>query len=166
MRELLQKRSLRPEWLDLGELITEVVRMIGSHATLRDITTRVRFGRQLPKVFGDRIHLQQVIINLAINGMEAMADGPDDQRELLLIVTNEEPGWIKVSVTDCGSGIAPQHLTRLFEPFYTTKVSGMGIGLSIARTIVEAHGGRIWAANNLDRGATVGFSLPFEEQPP
>jgi C4-dicarboxylate-specific signal transduction histidine kinase len=110
-------------------------------------------------VLGDRIHLQQVLLNLMLNGMEAMSSTPPERR-LLLVRTAQINGTAEVSVRDAGTGIGDPDATQVFEPFYTTKPDGMGMGLSIARSIVEAHDGRITAENNPNGGATVRFHLP------
>jgi two-component system sensor kinase FixL len=117
----------------------------------------------LPLVRGDRIHLQQVLLNLFINGMDALAATTGDERSLTLRARRDGDGLVEVAVSDNGPGIPAEKLARLFEPFFTTKPQGMGIGLPISRTIIEAHGGRLWAENNAERGATFHFTLPVAE---
>ena len=114
---------------------------------------------RVPLVFGDRIHVQQVLLNLVLNGMDAMAAVPEQQRVLCFKTTTVGAGIVAVSVRDRGPGIARDKLARIFDPFFTTKQEGMGLGLSIARSLIEAHGGRIWAENNADGGATFSFTL-------
>jgi signal transduction histidine kinase len=114
----------------------------------------------LPVILGDRVQLQQVIINLVMNGIEAMQSVTDRPRELVVRSGQVETQNVLVSVTDCGVGISAENADRLFNTFFTTKSSGMGMGLSICRSIVEAHGGRLWATANIPRGATLQFTLP------
>src|SRR5437879_4630532 len=114
----------------------------------------------LPMILGDRVQLQQVIINLMMNGIEAMQAVTDRPRELVVRSRRDEKQQVLVSVTDCGVGIAAENADRMFNPFFTTKSSGMGMGLSICRSIMEAHGGRLWATANVPHGATFQFALP------
>ena len=109
------------------------------------------------------MHLQQVLLNVLLNGMDAMAALPQAARRLL-VRTDHGDHCVEISVKDVGCGIAPDAARRIFEPFFTTKAQGMGVGLSIARSIIQAHGGRIYAENNRDRGATVRFSIPFNRE--
>jgi signal transduction histidine kinase len=111
-------------------------------------------------ILGDRVQLQQVIINLVMNGMEAMQSVTDRPRELVIRSRQDETRQVLVSVMDCGVGISAEHADRLFNPFFTTKSGGMGMGLSICRSIVEAHGGRLWATATVPHGATFQFTLP------
>jgi signal transduction histidine kinase len=111
-------------------------------------------------ILGDRIQLQQVIINLVMNGIEAMQSVTDRPRELSVRSGQDESGQALISVADCGVGIAAENVDRLFNPFFTTKSGGMGMGLSICRSIIEAHGGRLWATANIAHGATFEFTLP------
>jgi signal transduction histidine kinase len=114
----------------------------------------------LPMIFGDRVQLQQVIINLVMNGIEAMQSITDRPRELVIRSGRDETQQVLVSVADCGVGISAENAERLFTAFFTTKASGMGMGLSICRSIMEAHGGRLWATANVPHGATFQFTLP------
>jgi signal transduction histidine kinase len=120
---------------------------------------RTQLAEDLPCVQGDRVQLQQVLLNLIINAIEAMRDVGEKERELL-ISTRNEPDGVSIEVRDSGPGFAPAALERVFEPFYTTKPEGMGMGLSICRSIIEAHGGRLWATACEPRGALFQFTIP------
>jgi C4-dicarboxylate-specific signal transduction histidine kinase len=125
---------------------------------------RMQLAESLPRVQGDRVQLQQVLLNLIINAIEAMRDLGEEERELL-ISSRSEPDGVSVGVRDAGPGLSPESLSRLFEPFYTTKPEGMGMGLSICRSIIEAHGGRLWASANMPCGAIFQFTLPAHSRP-
>ena len=125
----------------------------------RQVSVHTELASTLPTVNGDRIQLQQVLLNYVINGCDAM-DGQPVDRNLLVHTRQGAGGGIEVAVSDRGTGIPPEDIERIFEPFMTTKPRGMGLGLAICRTIVEAHGGKVWASNNADRGATLHFELP------
>jgi signal transduction histidine kinase len=118
----------------------------------------------LPIIQGDRVQLQQVVLNLSINAIEAMSAASEGGRELLISTGKIESGEVFVRVRDSGPGLAPATLERIFESFYTTKPSGLGLGLSICRSIVEAHGGRVWASANVPQGASFQFTLPAAER--
>ena len=124
------------------------------------VSLNTELAANLPAVLGDRIQIQQVILNLAINGTEAMAAVEDHPRRLMIQSTLTEAREVLVSVADSGPGIDPQQTAQLFAPFFTTKPEGIGMGLSISRTIIEAHGGRLWAVANQPRGAVFHFALP------
>jgi signal transduction histidine kinase len=161
LRSLLDKGELERQTLDLNEVIGEAIRLVQSDAIIRNMALDLELEPRLPPVLADRVQVQQVLLNLIMNGLEAMRDvGPADRR--LVISTAAGAGTVRVSVRDRGPGIPPHHLSRILEPFYTTKPSGMGMGLSIARSIVEAHAGRLWAENNPERGAAFSFALPVD----
>jgi signal transduction histidine kinase len=124
------------------------------------VSLRMELALALPMIAGDRVQLQQVIINLVMNGIEAMQSVTDRPRELVIRSGLDETQQVLVSVTDCGVGISAENADRLFNAFFTTKSSGMGMGLSICRSIMEAHGGRLWTTASMPHGATFQFSLP------
>ena len=129
-----------------------------------DIVLRTELDGTLPRVAGDRVQLQQVLLNLIVNAIEAMSDVHDRPRELTIVSRRDGPSAVLVEVRDSGPGLDPEGAERVFEPFYTTKAEGIGIGLSISRSIVEAHGGRLWAEPNQPHGAVFRFSLPVAEE--
>ena len=164
LRALLRKREMELEPVDLNEIVLEVVALTGPESRRRGITIETELAANLPLVRGDNVHLQQILLNLLLNGMEAMADVPG--AKTLSVRTALNGTSVEIAVMDLGSGIGPDRLTQLFAPFFSTKNNGLGLGLSIARSLVEAHGGRIWADNNPDGGATFRFTLPVEVQLP
>ncbi|HVM48802.1 MAG TPA: PAS domain S-box protein, partial [Candidatus Acidoferrum sp.] len=145
MRALLRKRELEIQSLDLGELIHNVLGLVSGDAALRKVTVRAEVDSRPLPIRGDRVHLQQVLLNLLVNALDAVAGNPSEERRVSVQAARNRAGEIEVSVIDNGPGIPPAQLARLFEPFFTTKPDGMGMGISIARTIVQAHNGRIWA---------------------
>jgi len=158
MRSLLKRRSLESDPLDFQGLIEETIMLARSDAQNRRISLSLRADPDLPLVLGDRVHLQQVLLNLMLNGMDAMAGCRPADRHLAILARMAN-GSVEVVVRDTGTGIPPEKLDRVFEPFYTTKSEGMGMGLAISRTIIEAHGGKIRAENNPERGASFIFTL-------
>ncbi len=159
LRAVLRKSDLPHSPLDLNDLIGDVTRLLGTDAIIRSTTVTLEPASAPVVVTGDRVQLGQVILNLLMNAMDAVTAVPEAQRKVV-VRTEGAQSRAHVAVEDAGPGLEPQALERLFQPFYTTKVSGMGMGLSIARSIVEAHGGKIWATNNRTRGATFHFTLP------
>ncbi|MCX6926401.1 MAG: ATP-binding protein [Verrucomicrobia bacterium] len=160
MRALLRKHELERQPVEVNSLVEDVLQLVSGDAALRRLSLIPDLGPFLPKVAGDRVHLQQVLLNLIINGMDAMADQPHERRQISVRTRIGTDGWVELAVIDSGHGIKPDKLARLFEPFYTNKPHDMGMGLSIARTIIEAHGGRIWAENNPAGGAIFHIALP------
>jgi signal transduction histidine kinase len=159
MRTLLQRNELTESAVDLNEVVRETVAFVAPSAADRGVRLEVDLADKPAIVTCDGVHLQQVLLNLILNGLDAMARTPVDERRLLVSIGRTN-GHVDVAVRDSGAGIPPESLARLFDPFFTAKAEGMGMGLSIARHIVEAHRGRILAQNNDGRGATVWFSLP------
>ncbi len=164
MRALLRKQEMEMRPLDLGDLVQNVVRLVSGDAVLRKVIVRAELASSPLPVRGDRVHLQQVLLNLLVNGMDAVAESDSEARQVIVQAGKNRIGEIEVSVSDNGPGIAPELLPRLFEPFFTMKPNGMGMGTSIARTIVQAHNGHIWAENNPGGGATLRFTLPVDER--
>jgi signal transduction histidine kinase len=160
MRALLRKRKLVIQPVNIRELIEDVFKFVRTDALLRKTELRMALASDPLFALGDRVQLQQVLLNLILNSMEAIATAPEGKGYVALQAVRNDQGEIEVAVRDYGPGIPPDILPRLFEPFFTTKSSGMGMGISIARTIVQAHRGRIWAENNADGGATFRFTLP------
>jgi C4-dicarboxylate-specific signal transduction histidine kinase len=158
MRSLLKRRSLVSDPLDVREVVEDTVALVRPDLLSRGVKLILGIPERLPPVLGDRVHLQQVLLNLILNGMDAMSATPAAERELVVGVSLKTPGRLEVSVADRGTGLPDT--SQLFEPFYTTKPNGMGMGLAISRTIIEAHGGKIRAENNVHRGATFTVSLP------
>jgi signal transduction histidine kinase len=134
--------------------------LTSSEANRSDVSVRMRLAEDLPLIEGDRVQLQQVMLNLIINAIDAMSAVDDGPRELTVSTALHQPGAVLVTVRDSGPGVAPEHIERLFESFYTTKAGGMGMGLSICRSIIDAHGGRLWASANVPHGAIFHFTVP------
>ena len=164
MRSLLKRHSLESNPLDLGDLLEETITLARSDALARRVNLTLQGPAELPVVHGDRVHLQQVLLNLILNGMDAMAGCAAAERLLTVRAKPTRDGSVEVAVSDCGTGIPPDKMKLLFEPFFTTKPNGMGMGLAISRTIIEAHNGKIQAENNAGRGATFKFTLPAKSK--
>jgi signal transduction histidine kinase len=162
MRGLLQKRELESQPVDLNEVAQETVAIVRPDARSREIQLEMELADDVRPILGDRVHLQQVLLNLLMNAIDAVTTMPTDRRRVRVSITQSD-GDVRLAVADGGIGISADRLSEIFEPFYTTKSggSGMGMGLSIARSIVEAHAGRIAAENNAGGGATVWFSVPM-----
>jgi len=165
MRGLLQKHDLETQAININELATDTVALVRSDAASRDVQLDVQLAEPPPPLVGDRVHLQQVVLNLLLNAVDAVAKMPPGRRRVVL-GTSRDKSEVRVWVRDSGAGITAERPSDIFEAFYTTKREGMGMGLAIARGIVEAHEGRIAAENNEGGGATVWFTLPAREQVP
>jgi C4-dicarboxylate-specific signal transduction histidine kinase len=146
----------------INDIIMEAAALVRGDAERRQVTIRFDLAERLPVVMADVVQLQQVVLNVVINGIEAMA-AADPPREMLVTTLDREPGLLQLTIRDTGVGVPSEQLDKIFEPFVTTKPEGLGMGLSISRSIVQAHGGRIWAAANDERGLTVHVELPCEE---
>ena len=163
IHSLVKKHAPRMEKLDINGAILEVVGLIQSEVIKNGVTARMDLAESLPHIRGDRVQLQQVILNLMINSIQAMSDMAGRERELYVTTEMIASEGVRVSVRDTGPGVSPESLSRLFEPFYTTKPNGMGMGLSICRSIIEDHGGRLWATRLDPQGALFQFTIPLTQ---
>jgi signal transduction histidine kinase len=160
---LIRKAPPRKEVVDLNAAILEVTALTRSEAVKTGVTVGTQLAGELPRIQGDRVQLQQVMLNLIVNAIQSMSGVEDGNRELHISSTvSNEPEGVCVAVRDTGHGLRPESLPRLFEPFYTTKPDGMGMGLSICCSIIEAHGGRLWATRCEPRGALFQFTIPAD----
>jgi C4-dicarboxylate-specific signal transduction histidine kinase len=164
VRTLVKKAPPRSDLVDLNDVILEVLALAQSEARRKDVSPKQELASDLPPVLGDRVQLQQVILNLIINGFEAIANVSDGARELSISSGKDESDNLIVAVRDSGAGLDQADSERVFDAFFTTKPDGMGMGLAICRTIIESHGGRLWATNNAPRGAVFQFTLPAASQ--
>jgi NO-binding membrane sensor protein with MHYT domain/nitrogen-specific signal transduction histidine kinase len=164
IRSLMQKTETQKALLDINEAIQEIVLLTQNEAARKGVRLRLELAANLPPVFGDRVQLQQVALNLVMNGVEAMAAVNHRPRELVICSRAHESSQVVVSVQDQGVGVEPENLEKIFSAFYTTKSQGMGMGLAISRSIIEAHGGRLWATPNEGAGAIIQFTLPLSNQ--
>jgi signal transduction histidine kinase len=163
IRDHITRAPPRKGRFDLNKAINEVIALAESAITTNGVSVRTRLAEALLPVQGDRVQMQQVVLNLILNAVEAMSTVEAGPRELLISTEPTQSGRVLVSVRDSGPGIDPDHLEHVFDAFYTTKSSGTGMGLSICRSIIEAHGGRLWADANKPRGAVFQFTLPNAE---
>jgi len=161
VRLLFKKGTPQRELLDVNEAIREMIVLLRSEATRYNITLRMELAADLPRIMGDRVQLQQVLMNLIVNGIDAMKE-VDAARRLAVKSHRTEEEEVLVSVSDTGVGLPPQQADQLFNAFFTTKPNGTGMGLRISRSIVESHGGRLWAEDNSPRGASFHFALPMK----
>jgi PAS domain S-box-containing protein len=160
----LTKRTATPrERLDLNEAIREILPLVGDEAKKKSVTIRTCFADDISPVLGDRVQLQQVVLNLVMNGIEAMNTITDRARELVITSRNTDSDQVEVAVEDSGTGLDPEASGRIYDAFYTTKQAGMGMGLSICRSILQAHDGSLWATANHGAGTTFHFALPKEK---
>jgi C4-dicarboxylate-specific signal transduction histidine kinase len=165
VRTLAKKTSLEKVPLDVNDVVREAIPLVRRELISHQVSLRMDLAAAVPMTLGDRVQLQQVIINLVMNGIEAMQSVTDRPRELVIRSRQDETQQVLVSVADCGVGISAENADRLFTAFFTTKASGMGMGLSICRSIMEAHGGRLWATANVPHGTTFQFTLPVNAFP-
>ena len=160
IRTLARKSDTKRAWLNLNDVIDEVILLVRHEVSSHRISLRRELASGLPPVLGDQVQLQQVLINLVVNAIQAMATVIDRPRELLIRSRMQEPDQLLIAVRDSGIGIAPEKMSQVFDTFFTTKADGMGMGLSICRSIIEAHGGQVWASSNDGPGVTFQFTLP------
>jgi len=164
IRALVAKAAPRNDQLDINEVMLEVITLTRSELRSSGTLLQTQLAGGLPLILGDRIQLQQVMLNLIFNAVEAMSGSRDGSRALLISTEQDGPGGVLVAVQDSGPGLNPESTDRLFDAFYTTKPGGMGMGLSICRSIIEAHGGRMWATASVPQGAVLQFTLPLQGQ--
>jgi two-component system sensor kinase FixL len=160
LRSLLKRHRLETKTFPIANLVDDVIALLRFDAIARRVRLETPTLGELPLVRGDRVHLQQVLLNLILNGLDAVKDAADEHRCVMIRARVDGDGMIEVAVSDAGHGISPENLKHLFEPFFTTKENGMGMGLSVSRNLIKAHGGRLWAENNAARGATFRFTIP------
>ena len=164
LRSLLKKGEPQKYCdVNLNEVVQDVLKLVRNDLINQNVTAETDLAQNLPSIIGDRVQLQQVLLNLVLNACEAMADCASSERQLF-IASKLEKSAVQVSVTDRGGGIPEKKIEQVFERFFTTKKEGMGLGLSICRSIIDAHEGKIWATNNADCGATFYFSVPIDRQ--
>ena len=160
MRALMQKASPRLDPVDMNEALQEVIELTREEALKNGVSVESQLAKGLPVIAGDRVQLQQVVLNLILNALQAMGAVSEGARQVIITTRQIELNHLYVGVQDTGPGVSPETLSSLFEPFYTTKPNGMGMGLTICRSIVEAHGGRLWASACKPRGAIFQFAIP------
>jgi two-component system sensor kinase FixL len=163
LRDFMKKGEIEAVPININTTIQEVINLTQRDAENRKMAIKLDTNKNLPDVMGDKIQLQQVILNLVINGFDAMMSQEPGSRELVIRTEQDEGDNIHVEVSDTGIGIEEQNLEQIFEPFVSTKPEGMGLGLSINRYIINAHNGHMWAVNNPDQGATLHFTLPVKK---
>jgi signal transduction histidine kinase len=164
IRAFLRKAGTEKQRLNVNEIVQEVVALAQAEIRRKGVILRTEPARDLPPVLGDRVQLQQVLLNLMINGVEAMSGIEDRPRELVVATYLDQADQVCVTVQDTGTGLEPQNMERIFDAFYTTKPDGMGMGLSISKSIINAHNGRLWAVRNDGPGATFQFALPAQRE--
>jgi C4-dicarboxylate-specific signal transduction histidine kinase len=164
IRSLVTKTPGKKERLNINEIIREIIPLAASELTQNRVMLRTELQPDISSIAGERIQLQQVLLNLILNSIEAMSAVDWPMRELVIRSQESKPGEVMVTVRDSGASLSPDDVERIFDSFFSTKSGNLGIGLSISRTIVEAHGGRIWALQNEDKGATLQFILAAIEE--
>jgi signal transduction histidine kinase len=163
LRALLLRGETQFQRLELDDLLGDMLALARGKLRERNVQVNTRIDEDLPEVLGDRVELQQVLLNLLLNASESMSDNPArDRRIEVVMALADDDSAVRISVLDCGKGIDVDQLERVFDPFFTTKDGGLGLGLAISHSIVEAHGGRLWATNRPDRGAAFHFTLPIK----
>ena len=160
VRDLIRKGDLEAAPLELAQVVRDAVLLLHSDAILHNVQIVLEMAPDAPKILGDRVQLQQVMLNLLLNAFQAMKDSPVSERRVTLRSRYDKGNTMIIAVHDGGVGLKEDQIEKMFQPFYTTKSDGLGMGLPISRSIIETHGGRLWAKNNSDRGATVYFTVP------
>jgi C4-dicarboxylate-specific signal transduction histidine kinase len=164
VRSLAIKTPPEKEWLNINDTIAETLGLTRTEAAQHGASLRSQLSEDIPPVLADRIEIQQVILNLIMNGIEAVSAMSDGQRDVLVTTSKDDPDNVLLTVCDTGTGLASAKLDHIFDAFYTTKRDGMGMGLAVSRSIIEAHGGRLWASQNEPRGAIFQFTLPIAQK--
>jgi PAS domain S-box-containing protein len=164
IRAMTRRAATPREELDLKGVIREVLAIAGDEARRKGVVIRTQLADDLPSILGDRVQIQQVLLNLVINAFDAMTEVNDRVRELVIVTARMVPDQVQVTIQDSGTGMDAATMARVFDPFYTTKSGGMGMGLSISRSIVQNHGGRLWATTNDGAGTTFHFTLPIYQR--
>lgn len=164
LRAFLSKSDQAVEALTLNDVLRDTARMAAAYAKERGSRIELRLAENLPPVRANRVHLQQVLLNLLQNGIDAMQETGSEDRRIVVSSARSRPRTVQVTVADFGPGMTPQQRRRAFEPFFTTKTNGMGMGLSISRSLIESYGGRLWARRGQRRGASLSFTLPTDER--
>ena len=165
IRSISKKGESKRQLADVNELILEMIALLRSEAKRHSVSVRTELNAELPKVMADSVQVQQVLMNLIMNSIDAMKD-VNQERELTIRSQWADNRMLMISVSDTGVGLPPQHADRIFDAFFTTKSHGIGMGLRISRSIVESHGGRLWATENSPRGASFSFTLPIPIESP
>jgi C4-dicarboxylate-specific signal transduction histidine kinase len=163
VRNLAKKAPLQRTWVDINETVEETISLATRELSQNNVSLETQLAENLPQILADRIQLQQVILNLIINACEALTAADDEFRKLSISTAREMDG-VALTVRDTGVGIDPQQIATVFEAFHTTKPGGMGMGLAVSRSIIEGHGGRLWAEPNEPRGAIFKFSIPSKKE--
>jgi signal transduction histidine kinase len=164
IRSLVKKTPPRKDWIEVNEIIVEVLALARTEVRRNRVFLKSQLSNNLPLVFADRVQLQQVVLNLIVNGLEALSTLKASPRELLVSSEIDGSNKVVVAVRDSGEGLDSARVDRLFDAFFTTKADGMGMGLAISRSIIESHGGRLWASANVPRGAVFQFTLPTDDK--
>jgi C4-dicarboxylate-specific signal transduction histidine kinase len=164
LRALMRKSEPDPQLIDVNDVVRVITDILGAEAGSRGVMLSADLDPHPLRARADPVHLQQVVLNLALNGMDAMVGRPAGRRHMTVRTSLADAATIKVTISDTGTGVPPDRLKDIFEPYFTTKRQGMGLGLSIARTIIEQSGGRIWAENRPEGGATFNFTLPVARE--
>ena len=164
LRKMVKKEEPVHELFDINTVIETTIHLVDTESKFQNVLVAKDLKSGIPALYGDPIQIQQVIINLLTNAMHAMKDRPEDSRRVFLSTRSDRDKGVAVTVIDSGPGLTTDQIKTVFNPFYTTKTEGMGLGFAVCQLIIEAHGGKIWADNNPDGGATFTFRLPVSGQ--